>query len=168
MGPDHLNIEEDLHNRGLYRNRCCLSTHFERRSVGREQQFRKERVIGSSFKIFYQRQWSQSQISVAKGIRARKYFSLKVHLAVLCRNTIIPSNPPSQPPSAPNITRANSDTRQPERCARHLSNPNMRKAAALHAASQMTAMESGIFKGGGISLLCARFKWQSALATVRS
>jgi hypothetical protein len=53
-----------------------------------------------------------------------------------------------QPPSAPNITRMDSDTRQPERCALHLSNPNTRNVAALNAANQMAANESGIFNCG--------------------
>jgi hypothetical protein len=73
---------------------------------------------------------------------------LNVHLAILCRNTIIPSNPPGQPPIAPNITRMDSDTRQPERCALHLSNPNTKNAAAFNAVNQMAANESGIFKRG--------------------
>ena len=60
----------------------------------------------------------------------------------------MPNNPPGQPPSAPNITRMDSDTRQPERRALHLSNPNTRNVAALNAANQMAANESGIFKCG--------------------
>ena len=83
-----------------------------------------------------------------KGISARAYLNLNVHLAVLCRNTIMPSKPPGQPPSAPNITRMDSDTRQPDRCALHLSNPNTRNVAALNAANQMAANESWIFKRG--------------------
>src|ERR1017187_6063360 len=83
-----------------------------------------------------------------KGISARTYLNLNVHLAVLCRNTIMPSKPPGQPPSAPNITRIDSDTRQPDRCALHLSNPNTRNVAALIGANQMAANESWIFKRG--------------------
>jgi hypothetical protein len=41
-----------------------------------------------------------------------------------------------------------SDTRQPDRCALHLSNPNTRNVAALNAANQMAANESWIFKRG--------------------
>ena len=93
-----------------------------------------------------QRQWNQAQTSAANGISARAYLNLNVHLAVLCRNTIMPRNPPGQPPSAPNITRIDSETRQPERCALRLSNPNTRNVAALNAANQMAANESGIFK----------------------
>ena len=66
----------------------------------------------------------------------------------------MPSNPPGQPPSAPNITRIDSDTRQPERCALHLSNPNTRNVAALNAANQMAANESEILKRGHILPFC--------------
>jgi hypothetical protein len=83
-----------------------------------------------------------------QGISARAYLNLNVHLAVLCRNTIMPNKPPGQPPSAPSITRMDSDTRQPERWARHLSNPNTRNVAALNAASQMAANVSKLFKRG--------------------
>ena len=76
----------------------------------------------------------------------------------------MPSNPPGQPPSAPNITRTDSDTRQPDRCALHLSNPNTRNAAALNAANQMAANESGIFKRGLILAFCFQMACKFALA----
>jgi hypothetical protein len=47
-----------------------------------------------------------------------------------------------------------SDTRQPDRCALHLSNPNTRNVAALNAANQMAANESGFFKRGLILAFC--------------
>ena len=104
-----------------------------------------------------------------KGISARAYLNLNVHLAVLCRNTIMPSKPPGQPPSAPNITRIDSDTRQPERCALHLSNPNTRKLAALNAANQMAADESGFFKRGLVLAFCFQigvyFRWHKLAAS---
>ncbi len=76
------------------------------------------------------------------------YLNLNVHFAVLCRNTIIPNNPPIQPPSAPSSASVNSETRCPERPARHLSNPNVRNVTALNAANQMAANESETFKRG--------------------
>ena len=76
----------------------------------------------------------------------------------------MPSNPPGQPPSAPNITRTDSATRQPDRCALHLSNPKTRNAAALNAANQMAANESGIFKRGLILAFCFQMACKFALA----
>src|ERR1022692_4107582 len=73
----------------------------------------------------------------------------------------MPSNPPGQPPSAPNITRMDSDTRQPDRCALHLSNPNTRNVAALNAANQMAANESGIFKHIFFSILLPDWRVKS-------
>src|SRR4029077_2011821 len=58
-----------------------------------------------------QRQRSQAQISAANGINASAYLNLNVHLAVLCRNTIMPSKPPAQPPRAPSVVRNDSGTR---------------------------------------------------------
>ena len=82
----------------------------------------------------------------ANGTSARAYLSLNVHLAVLWRKRIMPSQPPGQPPMAPSKARVNSEMRCPDRPARHLSKPKTRKVAALTAASQPRAMESMSFK----------------------
>ncbi len=97
-----------------------------------------------------QRQWSQAQISAANGINASAYLSLKVNLDVLCRKTFIPSKPPGQPPSAPNNTSENSDTRGFDADARHLSKPNAMNVAAVNTANQSAANESIILKGGNV------------------
>src|ERR1035438_2447595 len=90
------------------------------------------------------RQWNQAQTSAAKGISARAYLNLNVHLAVLCRNTIVPNNPPSQPPRAPSMAKVDSGTRLPDREARHLSKPNAKNVTTLNEANQTKAMLSPV------------------------
>jgi hypothetical protein len=102
----------------------------------------------------------QIQTSAAKGTKASAYLNLNTRRAVLCRNINMPSKPPGQPPRAPSITRADSDTRRPERPARHLSNPNIRSVTVLSTANQMAANESATLKRGAAvaftSWICAR------------
>ena len=73
--------------------------------------------------------------------------NLNVHLAVLRAET---SCQAIHRPAAERTQHHEDgfDTRQPERCALHLSNPNTRNVAALNAANQMAANESWIFKRG--------------------
>jgi hypothetical protein len=90
------------------------------------------------------RQRSHTQISAAKGIKARVYLSLNGVLEVLCRKTFMPTKPPSQPPSAPHRIRVRSDTRRPEQLARHLSKPNMRNAKPFSARNRVATIMSGV------------------------
>jgi|SRR5579863_1987083 len=95
-----------------------------------------------------QRQCNHAQTSAAKGIKASEYLSLKDGLAVLCRNNIIPSNPPGQPPKMPSLIRSHSEARQPPRVACHLSRPKAMNAAILNPANQRAANASIFLKRG--------------------
>jgi len=93
-----------------------------------------------------QRQCHQAQISAANGSSARPYFSLKVHFAVLCRNSFIPIIPPGQPPNAPSSARVISGMRRPDLAALHLSKPNAVKEQRFIAENQMMQNRSNVFR----------------------